>query len=65
MSTGPTPPTTIKVVPSFRMNSEDYKRMEAALPRPQASREDTDIVAGQRLGVQLALQYIRDHFLVS
>ena len=65
MSTGPTPKTAIQVVPTFRMTPEMYAQMEADLPTPTASREDTDITAGQKLGVQLALRYIRQHFLVS
>lgn len=65
MTNGQTPPTTLKAIPTFRMTLVDYRKMEAALPQPQASKEDTDIVAGQRLGVQLALRYIRDNYLVS
>lgn len=52
-------------VPTFRMSPEEYRKMESQLPHPQASKEDTDITTGQRLGVQLALKYIREHFMVT
>ncbi len=39
--------------------------MEQALSNPKVGREDTELVAGHKLGVQTALQYIREHFLVT
>lgn len=59
------PKTTLQVIPSFRMSLEDYRRMENKLLQPQASKDDTPITAGQRLGVQLVLRYIRDNYLVT
>lgn len=60
-----TPKPTIQAVPpSFRMTVQDYRKMEKELPSPRVSREDTPEVVAHKLGVQAALQYIRDNFLV-
>jgi len=58
--------TTLQVVtPTFRMNGQDYRKMERDLPNARVSREDTPEVVAQKLGVQLVLQYIRDNFMVT
>lgn len=60
-----TNPTPLKVVPSFRMTLEEYKKMESQLPLPRISKDDTVQSATQLVGVQLVLKYIRDHYLVT
>lgn len=46
------------------MTVQDYRKMEKELPSSRVSREDTPEVVAHKLGVQAALQYIRDNFLV-
>jgi hypothetical protein len=46
------------------MTLQAYKKMEKELPNPTVSREDSPEVVATKLGVQLALKYIRDNFLV-
>lgn len=58
-------PTTLVAVPSFRMTVQDYRKMERELPNARVSREDTPEIVAHKLGVQAALQYIRDNFLVA
>ena len=61
-----TPKTTLQALPpTFRMTMQDYRKMEKDLPNARVSREDTPEIVAQKLGVQLALQYIRDNFLVT
>jgi hypothetical protein len=47
------------------MTMQAYQKMEKELPNASVSREDSPEVVATKLGVQLALKYIRDHFLVN
>lgn len=61
-----TPKTTLTASPpTFRMTIQDYRKMEKELPNARVSREDTPEQVAHKLGVQLALAYIRDNFLVT
>lgn len=48
-----------------RLTPDAYRALEKALPAPVVDDKTTDLVAGQRLGIQLVLKMLRDGFVTG